>query len=97
MEDRPEVLFRCGDGLQFKLLLKRLKSGGRDESRQTGPDTDVLNPQVQQGQENTDCFLLIPGENQGEREAIDIGMKYFRQRLGDLYRRIRVVALTDIQ
>jgi len=79
--------------LFFEDLVHRLL----DESRHTRPKTHVLDAKMQQSQENGHRLLLIPGENEGKREAIDIGVQCLSQSESNLNGRIGVVTLANVK
>lgn len=61
-EELLQILFRRGDGGNSELLYEVIQHIGRNERWQRGTKADILDPQVQQRQQNAHGFLLVPGE-----------------------------------
>ena len=59
---------------------------------------DVLHTQVQQGQQDDDSFLFVPGNVEDQGQFVDIFQtEDFLQFQGDQSQGVGVVALTGIQ
>jgi DNA processing protein len=56
---------RCADGMEIELFDEHIYHRLREESRNTWPDVDVLDAKRQQGQQDTDRFLLVPRKDKG--------------------------------
>ncbi len=68
----------------------------RQESREGGAEPDIFNPQMQQGQQDADCFLLVPGKHHGQGQVVHAAAEGLRQGHCDLNRAVSVITLTDI-
>ena len=95
-EDLLHVIVDVGGRTDAELLDKDIQYVGRDESRQCRSEVDVLDTERQQGQQDADRFLLIPGEDQGQRQVVDGAVESASQGDGDLDRRVGVVALAHV-
>ena len=71
--------------------------GRREESGQDRSKPDVLYAETQQRQQHGDGLLLHPGKRDRERQMVDVGPERVGQRLSDQDRRVRVVALSEIE
>src|SRR6266568_6896967 len=87
---------RC-DRSDVEVLDQEVEHVGGDERRQSGPELDVLDTQGQQGQQDDNRLLLVPGKDHRERQVVDAAFEGSRQGNCDLDGRVGVVALTDIQ
>ena len=82
-----------GDSEMFDQIVQHI---GRKKCWECRAESDVSDPQMQQRQQNADCFLFIPGEHHRQREFVHIAVKRFRQSGGDPDGAVGVIALTDI-
>ena len=73
-----------------------LQHSGRQERRQRWPEIDVFDAEVEQREQDADCFLFIPGQHQRERKIIDPAAKRICESDGDFDRAVRVIALSHI-
>ena len=55
-----QILLRCGDGSDAEVFHQVIEHIGREERRQCGTQADVLDAQVQQGQQDAHRLLLVP-------------------------------------
>ena len=51
---------------------------------------------MQECQQDTDSFLLIPGQHQGQRQVVDAAVKCVRQSKGSPDRAVCIVALSHV-
>ena len=96
-QNRLHIGFDRGDRGDVEVLHQEVEHVGGDEGRQRRPELDVLDPQVQQGQQDDHRLLLVPGEDHRERQVVDAALEGARQGHGDLDGRVGVVALADVQ
>ena len=66
-----QIFLRCGDGSNAEILYEVVQHIGRNERRQRGTKANILDPQMQQRQQNAHCLLLIPREHQRQRQVVD--------------------------
>ena len=57
---------------------------------------EYFDPQMKQCQQDTHCFLLIPGEHHGKRQIVDTAVKCFCQCHRNLDGAVSIVALSHI-
>lgn len=91
-----QVFLRGGDGGNSEVLHQIVQYIGRNERRKRGAETDVLNAQVQQGQQDAHRLLLIPGKHHGQRQVVHAAAECVSQGNGDLNGAVGVVALPHI-
>ena len=96
-EDGFEILFRCGDGHEVEFVVQHLEYRRGQEGRSRRADADVAHTQEEQGEKNADGFLLVPGEDQRQRQPIDVGLESIGKRQSNADRGVGIVALSNIQ
>ena len=64
--------------------------------RQCGTKADIFDPQMQQSQQDTHSFLLIPGKHHGQRQIIHTAVKCICKSCSDLNGAVSVIALAYI-
>lgn len=66
------------------VLPQILEHVGGEEGRKRGTKTDIRNSQMQQGEQDADRLLFVPGKDQGQGKFIDAAAKGIRQGTGNL-------------
>src|ERR1700686_276359 len=66
-----EIFFRSADCHKVEFLVKKIEHARRQKSRECRSDANVANSQVEEREQHRYGFLLIPGENERERQLID--------------------------
>ena len=79
LQQHLQILLRRGDGGDAEILYKVVQHIGRNERRQRGTKADILDPQMQQRQQDAHCLLLIPREHQRQGQVVDPAAKGVRQ------------------
>ena len=74
-----KIFLRGGDGSNAEILYEVVQHIGRNERRQRGTKADILDPQMQQRQQDAHCLLLIPREHQRQGQVVDPAAKGVRQ------------------
>lgn len=59
LEQHLQILLRGGDWSNIEVLHKVVQHIGRNERRQRGAKSNILDPQTQQRQQNAHCLLLV--------------------------------------
>ena len=59
LEQHLQILLRGGDGSNAEILYKVVQHIGRNERQQRGAKSNILDPQMQQRQQNAHCLLLV--------------------------------------
>jgi hypothetical protein len=91
-------VFLCGlYGHDVEVVHEYLQEVRREEGREAGADADVLDAEGEQGEKHGDRFLFVPGENDGERQRVDVGLERAGERDRYLDGRVGVVALADVE
>ena len=75
----------------------RRRTEERYEGRQGRSQQNVPDAQVQQGQEDADGFLFVPGQDEGQGQVVDAAAEGCRQGRGDADGAVGVVALAYVQ
>ena len=78
-----QILLRGGDGSNAEILYEVVQHIGRNERRQRGAKANILDPQIQQRQQNAHRLLLIPRKNHGQRQIVHAAVERLRQRQRD--------------
>ena len=91
-----QILLRRADRMDIIILYQEVQYIRRYEGRKRRPQVNIFNAQMQQGQQDADGFLLVPGEHQGQRQVIDAAVKGFGQGYGYHDGAVSVVALSHI-
>ena len=91
-----QILLRGGDGSNAEILYEVVQHIGRDERRQCGTKANILDPQMQQRQQDAHRLLLIPREHQRQRQVVDPAAERLRQGQRDFDSSVSVVALAHV-
>lgn len=67
-----EILIHRPDGADPEVLDQHIDHRRTDEGGQRGPEVDVLDPEVEQGQQHGHRLLLIPGDVEDDRQLVDV-------------------------
>ena len=94
---RLQVRIHRGDRADVEVLNQEVENVGGDVGRQRRAELDVFDPQGEEGEEDHMGLLLIPGEDERERQFINPAVEGAGQGQGDLYGRVGVVALPDVE
>ena len=84
-----QILLRGGDGSNAEILYEVVQHIGRNERRQRGAKANILDPQIQQRQQNAHRLLLIPGKHHGQRQVVHAAVEGTGQ-CNDAYSAIRI-------
>ena len=96
-ENRLQIFLCCGNRRDIEVFHQEVEHVGCDKGRQRRSQPDVLDAQVQQRQQDGHRLLLVPGEDQRQRQVVDAAVEGAGQGDGNLDRRVGVVALADVQ
>lgn len=91
-----QILFRGGGGVNGEVLNQVRRHVGGQEGGQRGAEVDIFDTQMQQGQQDAHCLLLVPGQHQGQRQVIDAASEGLRQSNRHLDGAVGIVALTHV-
>ena len=91
-----QIFFRRGDLANIIVLYQNIQYIPGQKCRQCRSKQNIMDPQMQQRQKDTDCLLFIPGKHHRERQFIDTAAKCLCQRKCDPDRTIGIIALPDI-
>ena len=95
-QNRLHIRLNRGYRRDVEVFNQEVEHIGGDESRQRWSELDVLDAEVEQGQEDYNRFLLVPGEDHRERQVVDAAFESACQGHCYLDGRVGVVALTYI-
>eukprot|EP00053_Salpingoeca_punica_P005903 m.57274 g.57274 ORF g.57274 m.57274 type:complete len:624 (-) comp13447_c0_seq2:122-1993(-) len=70
---------------------------GADKGGHVGAEDNVLDAEVEEGEEDGDGLLLKPGDGKGEGQRVDVGVEGLGQLRGDDDGAVGVVALAHVQ
>ena len=97
-EEQVHIVFHRADASDAEVLHQNVGYVGGQEGRQGGSQMDVLHTQVQQGQENDNSLLFIPGNVVHDGQLVHIVQaEDFLQFQGNQSQGVGVVALAGIQ
>src|SRR5699024_1718403 len=97
-EEETDIVLHGGDAGDAEGVHQYLGHIGAEESGQGGAQMDVLNAEIQQGQQHDDGLLLIPGDVVDDGQVVDvIQSKDFLEFQSDDGQRVGVIALTGVQ
>ena len=91
-----QIFLRGGDGSNAEILYEVVQHIGRNERRQRGAKANILDPQIQQRQQNAHCLLLIPRKNHGQGQIVHAAAERLRQGQRDFDSSVSVVALAHV-
>ena len=91
-----QILLRSRDWCNPEILHKVLQHIGRNKCRQGRAKANVLDAQIQQGQQDAHRLLLIPGKHHGQRQIIHAAAECIGKRNGNLNRTVSIIALPNI-
>ena len=91
-----QILLRCADRCNVIIFHQILQHIRRDKCRKGRSEENIFDPQMKQCQQDTHCFLLIPGEHHGKRQIVDTAVKCFCQCHRNLDGAVSVVALSHL-
>ena len=74
-----QILLRRGDGSNAEILYEVVQHIGRNERRQRGAKANILDPQIQQRQQNAHRLLLIPRKHHGKRQLVHAAAERLRR------------------
>ena len=83
-------------GAMPKFLYKVVQHIGRNERRQRGAKANILDPQMQQRQQDAHRLLLIPGKNHGQGQIVHAAAERLRQGQRDFDSSVSIVALAHV-
>ena len=97
-DHRLDVVLDRRDAADAKVLDENLGDIRGEESRQRRSEVDVLDAEVQQGQQDDDGLLLVPSDVEDKRQLVDvIKTEDFLELERDQREAVGVVALASIE
>lgn len=95
--DLGEVGLGGGDGTDVVVIHQHLKDPGAHEGRERGTQVDPLDAQVEQGEQDADGLLLVPGEHHGQRQVVHAALERLSQSQRNLDGAVGVIALSHVK
>src|SRR6266567_5227233 len=92
-QNRLKVRVRGGYLADVEVLHQEVEDVRGEIGRQGRAELDVLDPQVEEREEDDVGLLLVPGKDEGERQIVNPAVEGACQGQGNLDRRVCVVAL----
>lgn len=82
--------------MDLEVIYQELRYVGSEQRGKSGPEIDVFDAEMEQGEKDGNGFLFVPGKDQREGKVVYAAIECLRERYGDLNGAESVVALTHI-